>query len=166
MMLVPGTQLGPYAIVSQLGQGGMGVVYTAHDPRLDRHVAIQAAATRSHGDGARFAFSLEEDIWIRELERGTRTRVTFEGPNRATFLGAWTSDGARLALSANRSGNWELYTTPVDGTGSLEPLLEKEFAQHVTSTSPDGVVAFSENNPTTGIDLWTLVPGEAPTVFV
>ena len=41
MTLAPGTQLGPYAIVSQLGQGGMGIVYTAHDPRLDRRVAIK-----------------------------------------------------------------------------------------------------------------------------
>ena len=36
MTLSPGTTLGPYAIVSQLGSGGMGVVYLAHDPRLDR----------------------------------------------------------------------------------------------------------------------------------
>ncbi len=41
MSLAPGTTLGPYTIVSQLGSGGMGVVYTAHDPRLDRHVAIK-----------------------------------------------------------------------------------------------------------------------------
>ena len=44
MTLAPGTTLGPYAIVSQLGQGGMGVVYQAHDPRLDRSVAIKCPA--------------------------------------------------------------------------------------------------------------------------
>ena len=41
MTLASGSRLGPYEIVSQLGQGGMGVVYTAHDPRLDRRVAIK-----------------------------------------------------------------------------------------------------------------------------
>ena len=41
MTLTAGSTLGPYQIVSQLGQGGMGVVYQAHDPRLDRHVAIK-----------------------------------------------------------------------------------------------------------------------------
>ena len=41
MTLLPGTQLGPYEIVSQLGQGGMGVVYEARDPRLKRRVAIK-----------------------------------------------------------------------------------------------------------------------------
>ena len=41
MTLVPGSTLGPYAIRAELGHGGMGVVYTAHDPRLDRQVAIK-----------------------------------------------------------------------------------------------------------------------------
>jgi len=39
--LAPGTRLGPYEIHSRIGAGGMGVVYRARDPRLDRQVAIK-----------------------------------------------------------------------------------------------------------------------------
>ncbi len=46
MPLTPGEQLGPYTVVSLLGRGGMGEVYKAHDPRLQRDVAIKTSAQR------------------------------------------------------------------------------------------------------------------------
>ena len=58
MALTPGTRLGYYEILGAIGAGGMGEVYRARDPRLDREVAIKvlpAAARDAIADAlARF----------------------------------------------------------------------------------------------------------------
>ena len=36
-----GKRLGPYTVTERIGRGGMGIVYRAHDNRLDRPVAIK-----------------------------------------------------------------------------------------------------------------------------
>jgi serine/threonine protein kinase len=43
MPLAPGTRLGPYEILAPVGAGGMGDVYIARDPRVDRTVAIKVS---------------------------------------------------------------------------------------------------------------------------
>jgi len=60
MTFPPNTLLGHYVILSKLGAGGMGEVYLARDPRLDRKVAIKVLLPAFATDSERLTrFELE-----------------------------------------------------------------------------------------------------------
>jgi serine/threonine protein kinase/Tol biopolymer transport system component len=48
--LTPGTRLGVYEVIEQIGAGGMGEVYKARDTRLDRVVAVKTLPALLAGD--------------------------------------------------------------------------------------------------------------------
>ena len=50
MPLSAGSRLGPYEILSPLGAGGMGEVYSARDTRLDRTVAVKVLSGHLSSD--------------------------------------------------------------------------------------------------------------------
>ena len=52
-----GRQVGPYKIHSLLGVGGMGEVYLARDPRLDRAIALKILPTELASDPDRIRWS-------------------------------------------------------------------------------------------------------------
>jgi serine/threonine protein kinase len=62
MVLEPGTQLGPYRIECQLGEGGMGAVYRALDTKLNRPVAIKFLSADLADAAARRRFQREAQM--------------------------------------------------------------------------------------------------------
>jgi serine/threonine-protein kinase len=105
MRLAPGTLLsGVYTIQSVLGEGGMGVVYRAHDASRDRTIALKCLHTNLAGDvGIRRRFVREARV-LRSfshphvvtvydfIEQGHLLGIVMEhveGPNLARHLARW-----------------------------------------------------------------------------
>jgi serine/threonine protein kinase/tetratricopeptide (TPR) repeat protein len=70
------TAIGPYQIVRLLGSGGMGLVYLAHDPRLNRQVAVKLL---SH-------YSAVEEERIRRFRKEAFSASALNHPNILTIF--------------------------------------------------------------------------------
>jgi eukaryotic-like serine/threonine-protein kinase len=85
MSLSPGTRLGPYEIVAPIGAGGMGEVYRARDPRLNRDVAIKVLPA---------SFSEDADR-LRRFEHEAKAAGVLNHPNVTAVYDIGTdADGA------------------------------------------------------------------------
>jgi Tol biopolymer transport system component len=87
------------------------------------------------------------DIWIFDLLRGTRTRLTFDPADDLDSI--WSPDGTRIAFTSNRLGQRDIYKKPADGSGSEELLLGgKGAGKNVEDWSPDGKYLIYNYQPT------------------
>jgi len=55
LALSPGTRLGVYEVTAQIGEGGMGQVFRAHDTKLNRDVALKVLPDAFASDTERLA---------------------------------------------------------------------------------------------------------------
>ena len=67
MTIAPGARLGPFQVADLLGAGGMGAVYRAYDPRLQRHVAIKVLAPGFGDDPDRLRRFEQEALAVARL---------------------------------------------------------------------------------------------------
>jgi serine/threonine-protein kinase len=110
-------------------------------------------------DGRRLAVGIGPDLWVIELARLDRTRVTF-GTTGTLFPYTWSPDGKRIVFSrvANKTG-LDIYAASADGTGQPVLVSEGEHRQWAISVSAvSNEIATYEQHPTTLRDIWILPP--------
>jgi Tol biopolymer transport system component len=99
-------------------------------------------------DGKRLAVSIgdpQREIWICDLERGTRTRLTFSQAGAARLQPGWSPDGKTIVYTGSvlsvGGGKALLYSKPASGTGG-ETLTQGNDSSgggyFYGSWSPDG----------------------------
>ncbi len=74
----PGSQIGRYEVIRAVGRGGMGVVYLARDPQLDRAVALKLVRPSLQEDE-------RADHFERRLMREARAMAKLSHPNVLTI---------------------------------------------------------------------------------
>lgn len=111
-------------------------------------------APRLSPDGLRIAYTTlgrEDQVWVYDLKRGTRNRLTREGK---AFYADWTPDGKRLVFGWAIEGYDNLFLQPADGSGPPERLTTSDHVQHPGSWSPDGAtLAFVEERADKTFDI-------------
>jgi serine/threonine-protein kinase len=109
---------------------------------------------RTSPDGRRLALwigTADDEVWTYEIERGILARLAQGATNPV-----WSPDGEWIVFSGAR-GDDDLGRVRADGSGEPEPLLRRKLNQAPSSISPDGkILAFTEDTPETGSDVWTL----------
>jgi len=105
MSLESGDRLGPYAIVTKIGEGGMGQVYKARDTRLDRTVAVKVLPAELALDpGTRSRFEREARAIAALSHPHIYTVHDVGRDNETDYLVMEFLDGESLADRITRTG--------------------------------------------------------------
>ena len=148
--IAPGTRFGPYEIAGWVGAGGMGEVYRAYDPRLDRSVAIKVIASamanpdrvRRFEREARAAAQISHPAILAVYDVATHGGIPYivsellEGEALRTRLrGGPLPLARRLRLRARPPTDWPRRTIAASFTATSSPRL--------CSSPPTAVSRFS-----------------------
>ncbi|HET7294617.1 MAG TPA: protein kinase [Vicinamibacteria bacterium] len=118
MTLRAGTKLGSYEIVAPLGAGGMGEVYRARDPRLQRDVAIKVLPARLSEDADALA----------RFEREARAVAALSHPNILAIYEFGRHDATAYAVTELLEG--ETLRSRLEG-GPLPPRKVAEVGAQI-----------------------------------
>lgn len=79
------------------------------------------------------------EIWIYDLVRNSKARLTFSEPTTRNSLPVWSPDGSQIAFTSDRSGQGaQIYEKAVSGMEPERVVAPVEGYRYPSSWSPDG----------------------------
>jgi serine/threonine protein kinase len=132
MAIPSGTKFGSYEVLSQIGAGGMGEVYQAHDTKLGRDVAIKVLPEAFAHDADRLA----------RFQREAKMLAQLNHPNIATIHGLEHSDGTHYLVMELVSGENLAERVRRDGAVPVEESLTiaKQIAEALEAAHEKGII--------------------------
>ncbi len=120
-----------------------------------RHVMVQIIDVESG----------TQDLWVYEVDRGIRTRFTFD--SLADVEPVWSPDGEHIYFSSNRAGNFAVYGKPLSGVDEAVLVAEFEGNAFPESVSPDGryLAVLTAGDDSADIQIIDLPQGGETSVF-
>src|SRR5262249_43463419 len=118
-------------------------------------------------DSKRVAFASSAGVWTYDVERKTKTRITFD--QQITGEPTWAADGKALMFITsvtNGGGNVEIRSKAADGSGAEKLLIPEANNYHYPAWSPDGkFITYLFGDGEKNVSLWIVpTPGEAKPV--
>ena len=118
-------------------------------------------------DGSRVAgvgLDPRPDIWSVDLQRGTKTRLTFGGPTAAPV---WSADGAEVLYAVRHGETYEIWARAASATGD-ERRVHAVQGRHLfpRSVSRAGDVAFVQTGGPTRSDVGLLRAGQSTATLI
>lgn len=162
MRLSAGSKLGGYTILEPLGEGGMGEVYVALDPRLRRKVALKTLHAEAASDpGRRERFAHEARTAAALRHPNVVTIYSVEEDEGIPFLTMELLDGGTLSDAIPEKGmTWERFAT------LATPIAEALATAHARGVvhrdlKPDNIVV-ERGGPVKVLDFGLAVAADEP----
>jgi len=132
MTLAAGTRLGSYEVAAQIGAGGMGEVYQAHDTKLARDVAIKVLPQAFAHDAERLS----------RFQREAKMLAALNHPNIATIHGLEQSGSTSYLVMELVPGETLQERVKRDGPIPMEEALDiaKQIAEALEAAHEKSII--------------------------
>ncbi len=133
LLAIPsGTKFGSYEVAAQIGAGGMGEVYQAHDTKLGRDVAIKVLPEAVAHDAERLS----------RFQREAKMLAALNHPNIATIFGLEQSGATHYLVMELVPGDTLQQRVKRDGAVPIEEALAiaKQIAEALEAAHEKGII--------------------------